>query len=30
MGDLCKQKNLPYIIHTDGNLWQILDDLIVC
>lgn len=30
MGDICRRKGLPYIIHTDGNLWQILPDLVAC
>ncbi len=30
MGDICRRKNLPYILHTDGNLWQVLDDLVAC
>lgn len=30
MGDICRRRNLPYILHSDGNLWQILDDLIAC
>lgn len=28
VGDLCKAKNLPYIFHSDGNLTDVLDDLI--
>jgi uroporphyrinogen decarboxylase len=30
MGDLCKDHNIPYIFHSDGALWTILDDLIDC
>jgi uroporphyrinogen decarboxylase len=30
MGGLCRARGLPFIIHTDGNLWAILDDLIAC
>ena len=30
MGDICKQRGLPYVLHTDGNLWQVMDDLIAC
>lgn len=30
MGALCKKKNLPFIIHSDGNLWKVLPDLIAC
>ena len=30
MGALCKQNDLPFIIHSDGNLWQVLPDLIAC
>ena len=30
MGDICKKKDLPYILHTDGNLWQVMDDLVAC
>jgi uroporphyrinogen decarboxylase len=28
MGDLCKEKNIPFILHSDGKLFEILDDLI--
>ncbi len=28
MGDICRQKGLGFIMHSDGNLWQLLDDLI--
>jgi uroporphyrinogen decarboxylase len=30
MGMLCKRKDLPFIIHSDGNLWGILPELIDC
>ena len=30
MGALCKKKDLPFIIHSDGNLWKVLPDLIAC
>lgn len=30
MGDICKIKDLPFIIHSDGNLWKVFDDLIDC
>jgi uroporphyrinogen decarboxylase len=30
MGALCKDHNIPYIFHSDGALWTILDDLIDC
>jgi uroporphyrinogen decarboxylase len=30
MGDICRAKGLPYILHTDGNLWQVLDDIVGC
>ena len=30
MGDLCKAYNIPYIYHSDGTLWKVLDDLIAC
>lgn len=30
MGRLCRQHDLPFIIHSDGNLWSILPDLIAC
>lgn len=28
MGDICKEKGLPFIYHSDGNLWEVMDDLI--
>jgi uroporphyrinogen decarboxylase len=30
MGEICHAKDLPYIIHTDGNLWQVLPDIVAC
>jgi uroporphyrinogen decarboxylase len=30
MGALCRERDLPFVIHSDGNLWQILPDLIAC
>ncbi|MBI9047304.1 MAG: hypothetical protein JEZ06_22645 [Anaerolineaceae bacterium] len=30
MGDICKAKDLPFIMHTDGNLHAIFEDLIGC
>ena len=30
MGDICKAKDLPYILHSDGNLLKVFDDLIDC
>lgn len=30
MGMMCKAKNLPFIIHSDGNLHAVLPDLIRC
>ena len=30
MGDLCKEHQMPYIYHSDGTLWKVLDDLIEC
>ena len=30
MGDLCKARDIPFIYHTDGLLWDLLDDLIGC
>ncbi len=28
VGDLCKEKNVPFIYHSDGNLTNVLDDII--
>lgn len=30
MGGLCRQHDLPFIIHSDGNLWGVLPDLLAC
>ena len=30
IGDLCKKKEIPFIYHTDGNIWDVLDDLKEC
>ena len=30
IGDLAKQSGKPLIYHTDGVLWQVLDDIIAC
>lgn len=28
MGDICKEKGIPFVLHSDGNLWKILPDLL--
>ena len=28
MGNICKRKDLPFILHSDGNLWSIMDDFL--
>ena len=28
MGDICRQKGLGFILHSDGNVWQLMEDLI--
>jgi len=28
IGDICRQRGLGFIHHSDGNLWQLIDDLI--
>lgn len=28
VGDLCRQKDLVFIFHSDGKLWEVLEDLI--
>ena len=28
MGDICKEKDMPFVMHSDGNLWKVLPDLI--
>lgn len=30
MGEVCRQKGLPYIFHSDGRLDQVLEDIIGC
>jgi uroporphyrinogen decarboxylase len=30
MGELCKEYQIPYLYHSDGTLWKVLDDLIDC
>lgn len=30
IGDVCKQHDIPFIFHTDGNVWDVLDDLKAC
>jgi uroporphyrinogen decarboxylase len=30
IGDLCRKANLPFLFHSDGLLWDVLDDLIDC
>jgi uroporphyrinogen decarboxylase len=30
MGAICREKGLPFILHSDGNLWEILPDLLAC
>jgi len=30
IGDLCKKHDIPFIFHSDGNLWEAMDDLIKC
>ncbi|MHB1160339.1 MAG: uroporphyrinogen decarboxylase family protein [Chloroflexota bacterium] len=30
IGDLCRARGLPYIHHSDGRLYQVIDDLIHC
>lgn len=30
IGDLCAERDLPYIYHTDGVLWEVMEDLIAC
>lgn len=28
IADLCKANDIPFIYHTDGNIWEVMDDLI--
>ena len=30
MGELVKKRNIPYIYHSDGKLWQVMEDLEAC
>lgn len=30
ISQLCKDKNIPFIYHTDGNIWSVFDDLKAC
>ena len=30
IGDLCRKADRPYLFHSDGVLWDVLDDLAVC
>jgi uroporphyrinogen decarboxylase len=30
MGAICKARDLPFVIHSDGNLWKVLPDLVAC
>ena len=30
MGDLCRARDIPFLYHSDGVLWPLLDDLIGC
>jgi len=30
MGDLCRQAHKPFLFHSDGVLWDVLDDLVDC
>jgi uroporphyrinogen decarboxylase len=30
MGDICKSKNIPFIYHSDGDLTQVIDNIINC
>jgi uroporphyrinogen decarboxylase len=30
IGDLCKKFEIPFIFHTDGDIWSVLDDLKDC
>ncbi|MCU0644914.1 MAG: nucleoside 2-deoxyribosyltransferase [bacterium] len=30
IGNLCQQQDIPFIYHTDGNIWDVLDDLKTC
>jgi len=30
MGEICKKRDIPFIYHSDGNILEIIDDLIDC
>jgi uroporphyrinogen decarboxylase len=30
MGDVCARRNIPFIYHSDGVLWDVMEDLIQC
>lgn len=30
IGDLCRKNDIPFIYHTDGDIWSVLDDLKAC
>lgn len=30
IGDLCKKRDIPFLYHTDGLVWDVIDDLLAC
>ncbi|MEI7634611.1 MAG: uroporphyrinogen decarboxylase family protein [bacterium] len=30
IGDFCRRRGIPFLYHSDGKLWEVIDDLIVC
>jgi len=30
IGDMCRAKNIPFLYHTDGVLWEVMEDIIDC
>lgn len=30
IGDLAKARGIPYLYHTDGRLWEVMEDIITC
>lgn len=30
MGEICNKKNIPFIYHSDGKIWEIIEDLLDC
>jgi len=30
MGEICRKKDIPFIYHSDGRIWEIIDDLLDC